>query len=470
MKNDMGIVAVDSSSEVGALLRLSWPIILSLMVQGLYNLVDSMYLARLGEKVMSAMSLCFVVQNMSTFLFTGMATGMNARLSKALGEADLSAAKRAVFNGIVVQAAITALFFVFGCFFTRSYFTLSTQEEAVIENGVAYLQPCMILGITAAAQIFFERALQGCGLSKYSLYCQMVGFGLNLLLDPILIFGWGSIPAMGVRGAAYATILGQGSAAIMALYFNIKKNSVVFSQLLHENRYTKREVGRIFYIGIAASAVGIVTSIGNYCLNRILLGFSTTANAAFGIHCKIESLMLIPRQGLNVGLITLFSYYRGKLQIHRIKKTFRCGLVCIGAWSILCTVFLLGFPKLLYAPYALSDEMLEIGIPAMRIIGLTQIPSGCMTVLCAFFQATEHSIYTIAYALIRQLIVRIPTAFLLAKLGQIALLWWCWPISEVLSDLANVVFFIFAWISLMRELNLPVMTCSTKELLHEAEL
>ena len=451
MKNsDQNLEAMLHLPDGRLLLRISVPIIASLMVQGLYSLVDSMFLARLGETALSAMGLSFVVQSLAAAFFSGIATGINALLSRALGRRDQAGARAVIVSGFLVQGLLVLLFTLFGLFGTRLYFERSATDAAVVALGVRYLGPCMALVLFSAAQVTLERTLQATGITRYVLYVQAAGTAVNLVLDPILIFGWLGCPALGVTGAALATVTGQITAAMLALYFNVRHNGPLFQRLLKEIRPDRRIMGEVCRIGVPSAMVGIASSLGNYCINRILIGFSPTSNAAFGVYTKVQAVAVLPVQGLSMGLVTLLSFFYGRRDLQRFRGTLRTGERYLGGWGLFCVILFTVFPGTLMSVFAPTEQMLRVGVPCFRMIGTTYLFSSLMTGCNAFFQTTGKPMYPLIITLSRQVLVRIPVALYLATLGVINWIWWCWPVSEVVSDAVCLALFLHAYRPFLR--------------------
>ena len=439
------------------LMQLAWPVILSQLVQGAYNIVDSIYLARLGEEALSAVSLSFVVQNLTAAFFTGIATGMNAVISRAIGAGNSRDTRNAVISGASVQLFFVICFMMFGFLGVPRYFALSSTNQAVISAGISYLRPILIFGVFACTQITAERLLQASGQTGYMLVSQIIGTIVNCILDPILIFGLVGCPRLGVAGAAYATLVGQFCAAAVALFFNLKKNSLVFGENGNRVLFSWKLAGRICKIGIPTASMGIAACIGNYYINRILIGFFDTANAAFGVYTKIQSVGLMPTQGFGAALVTMIAFYLGKRDPVRIRKSLRSGLIMIGTWNTIMTIALMVFPRVLLAPFNPTPQMIEVGVPCCRIIGLTWLVSGYMLALNSFLQATGWSIFTLLVSISRQVLVRTPVAVWLSGFGKMSLIWWSWPISEVTSDIVCLVFFVITYRKVMGQLALDTM-------------
>jgi len=438
------IIDYQTLSEKSMLFQLSWPVVVSLLIQGLYSFVDGIFLARLGAEVLSAISLSFVVQNLSASFFTGIATGMNAVISRGLGADDYYRSRSAVKSGFMIQGVFMMCFVAFGVFGVKAYFKITTSNQAVINYGMQYLTPIMLMNCAMVVQVTAERLLQASGMTRYMLYAQVAGTIVNITLDPIMIFGFGPIAPMGITGAAYATIIGQMVAACISLYFNFRKNTLIFTNL-NKGRFDWEVAKTVMRIGIPTAATGISASFGNYFINKILIGFSVNANAAFGIYAKLQSIALMPTQGLSAGLVTMYAFFYGKMDIKRINKTIKVGEIMVQVWNTFCFLLFFSIPAILMQPFSPSPEMIAVGIPCFRIIGITYLTSGLMAGLTAFFQATGHSHYTFFVSLSRTVFVRVPVAYWLASYDRVEILWWCWPISEVTSDTVCLILFIYCY-------------------------
>ncbi len=446
------ILDIQEKSERFLLLSLSWPVILSLLIQGLYSFVDSLFLARLGSEVLSAVSLAFVVQGLASSFFTGIATGMNSIISRSLGEGNYNKAKVAVKCGFILQALFAIVFMLFGIFGTEYYFVSTTDRADVIRYGIEYLKPILILILSMAMQVTSERMLQSTGLNRYMLYCQGIGTIVNIILDPIMIFGLGPFPAMGVPGAAYATVIGQIAASLASIYFNRKYNTLICSSL-RDAMLDWATMKEVITIGVPTAITGICASFGNYFINRILLFFSTEANAVFGIYAKLQSIALMPTQGLHAGLVTVYSFFYGKRDMRRINRTIWEGERLAGIWNLMCFLVFFFLHSILLLPFSPTADMLELARPCFRIIGLTYLTSGLMSSLTAFFQACGRSWYSLLVGICRTVVVRVPVAYALKTLDDINKIWWCWPISEVPSDITCIILFIICYRKLKREIT-----------------
>lgn len=446
--NKLALMA--EKSEYRMVFLLSSPVILSLLVQGLYNLVDSIFLSRLGEDVLSAVSLAFVFQSLCTSFFSGIATGINALVSRAIGADNKDRAQNYVASGVVIQILLCIVVMFIGFFGTRFYFFSSTSNVNVITNGVEYLQPLLCFSFFSCSQITFERLLQAVGMAKYMFCSQLLGTAINFILDPVLIFGLLGFPKLGVLGASIATLIGQASAAGLAVYFNVSKNKVIFESFRFKIK--KVFIKEICWIGLPTSSVGIAGAIGNYYMNIVLIDYMSTANAAFGVYTKLQEVALMPTQGFGAGLVTQLSFFYGSRNMYKIKRSLIAGTVLIEIWSLICFCCFFFIPELLMMPFSPTEQMIEIGIPCFRIIGTTYLVSGAMLALNSFFQAIGKSIFSIAISVSRQILVRIPVAAFLVQFSNIDLIWLCWPVSEVASDAVSLTFFVYAYRKLKRQI------------------
>ncbi len=452
MKQRKGIYDWQTLSDSKLLLTLSWPVFLSMLAQGLYNFVDSIYLSQLGEEVLSAVSLAYIVQDVTATVMIGIATGMNAIISRAIGAGDIDRAKSATVSGCVLQLGFAALVSITAAWTVPAYFQGSSTNETVVRLGIQYLQPCMFAASAVAMQITLERLLQSTGLSFHMMICQGCGLLVNVILDPIMIFGLCGFPVFGISGAAYATIAGQLTAALTAVVLNIRFNGILIDRIFTKKRLQWRIAGRICYEGLPVAALFLASNACNYVANRILIHFSSTANAAFGLYVKVETIALTANKAFQSGLLTALSFFYGQRNYPRIRSMLKTGFIFIVSWCTACAILFIVMPKQILAPFHPTAEMLRIGIPAMRTIGSTFLLCGYVSTMGAFYQSVGRSVVFLAITLSRQILVRIPAMLLLTKLGEAAYIWWAWPISEVLSDLLTVLIFIRLFRQLRNEM------------------
>ena len=434
-ENKMGVM------PVGKLLaNMALPMIASMLVQALYNVVDSMYVARVSESAVTALSLAFPVQNLQIGFAVGIGVGVNSLLSKSLGEKDQEAANRAAGNGMVLMFIVTAVFMLFGIFGARPYYELQSNVAETVEGGIAYTSICCIFTLGIFMEILGERLLQATGRTVYTMITQGVGAIVNIILDPVFIFGWFGIPAMGVAGAAIATVIGQWAAAFLALYFNEKHNP----EVQFGRRYARLDghtVKSILTVGVPSIVMNGIGSVMNFGMNQILQGFTETATSVFGIYFKLQSFFFMPLFGLNNATISIIAYNYGARKPERIVKTLKiacCSGLCLMVTGLL--VFQIA-PDMLLGLFNPSETFLEIGRVALRTISLSFPVAAVCIVLGASFQALGNGIYSTITSLARQMLVLLPAAYLLSLTGDVNKVWLAYPIAEVVSGLATMFFF-----------------------------
>lgn len=434
-ENKMGVM------PVGKLLaNMALPMILSMLVQALYNVVDSIYVSQISESAVTALSLAFPVQNLQIGFAVGIGVGVNSLLSKSLGQKDQEAANRAAGNGMVLMFIVTAVFMLFGIFGVEPYYRMQSDVAETVEGGIAYSRICCLFTLGIFMEILGERLLQATGRTVHTMITQSVGAIANIVLDPILIHGWLGLPAMGVAGAAWATVIGQWVAAFLALYFNEKHNP----EVQFGRRYAKLDgntVKQILTVGIPSIVMNGIGSVMNFGMNQILQGFTETATSVFGIYFKLQSFFFMPLFGINNATISIIAYNFGARKPERMVKTLK--LACGAA---LC-LMLCGFaafqliPDLLLSLFNPSDTFLEIGRAALRTISWSFPVAAVCISLGASFQALGNGIYSTITSLCRQMFVLLPVAYLLSLSGNVNLVWLAYPIAEVVSGAATAFFF-----------------------------
>lgn len=435
-ENKMGVM------PVGKLLaNMALPMIVSMLVQALYNVIDSIYVSQVSESAVTALSLAFPVQNLQIGFAVGIGVGVNSLLSKSLGERDQEAANRAAGNGMVLMFIVTAAFMLFGIFGVRPYYEMQSNVAETVEGGIAYTSICSIFTLGIFMEILGERLLQATGRTVHTMITQSMGAIVNILLDPVFIFGWFGIPAMGVAGAAVATVIGQWAAALLALYFNEKHNP----EVQFGRRYAKLEwatVRAILTVGIPSIVMNGIGSIMNFGMNQILQGFSETATSVFGIYFKIQSFFFMPLFGINNATISIIAFNYGARKPERIVKTLK--LAC-GAALCLMTTGLLVFqfaPDVLLGLFNPSEEFLTIGRTCLRTISWSFPVAAVCISLGASFQALGNGIYSTITSLCRQMFVLLPVAYLLSLTGDVGKVWMAYPIAEVVSGSMTLFFFL----------------------------
>ena len=435
-ENKMGVMPVGR-----LLVNMALPMIISMIVQALYNVVDSIYVSQISESAVTALSLAFPVQNLQIGFAVGIGVGVNSLLSKSLGQKDQEAANRAAGNGMVLMFIVTAAFMLFGMFGVRPYFEMQSDVAETVEGGIVYSRICCLFTLGVFMQILGERLLQATGRTVHTMITQSTGAIINIILDPILIHGWFGLPAMGVAGAAVATVIGQWVGALMALYFNEKHNP----EVQFGRRYAKLDgatVQQILTVGIPSIVMNGIGSVMNFSMNQILQGFTETATSVFGIYFKLQSFFFMPLFGINNATISIIAYNYGARKPERMIRTLK--LACSAALCLmLCglAVFQL-VPDLLLGMFNPSDTFLEIGRSCLRIISLSFPVAAVCISLGASFQALGNGIYSTITSICRQMLVLLPVAYLMSLSGNVNMVWLAYPIAEVVSGAVTAFFFI----------------------------
>jgi len=434
-ENKMGVM------PVGRLMaNMAIPMMASMLVQALYNIVDSIYISRISESAVTALSLAFPVQNMMIAISSGIAVGVNSLLSRSLGEKNQKMADRAAGNGITLSFIGMALFMLFGIFATKPYFELQSDVVDTVIGGTAYVRLICIFSVGSFMQILMERLLQSTGRTVYSMITQASGAIINIILDPIFIFGYLGIPAMGMAGAAVATIIGQCIAATMALIFNLKKNPDI--KLSVSNLPLVKDcLNKIIVVGVPSMVMMAIGSIMNFAMNQILQGFSETATGVFGIYYKVQSFFFLPVFGLNGATISIVAYNYGARDKGRMMKTIK---YAVGSCLI---IMLSGVLVFQFAPSAVlgifnpTDDFMSLGCTALRIISLSFPIAAVCIGLGGTFQALGNGMYSTIVSLGRQLLVLLPAAYLLSLTGDVNNVWWAFVIAEFASLAITLIYF-----------------------------
>lgn len=434
-ENKMGIMPIPK-----LLISMSLPMIASMLVQALYNIVDSMFVAQLNEGALTAVSLVFPVQNLMIAVASGTGVGINALLSRSLGEKKLDQANKIASNGVFLALVSSLVFAVIGIFCSRLFFAAQTTDAQIVEYGTQYMSIITIASIGIFLQVTYERLLQSTGKTFFNMITQGTGAIINIILDPILIFGWFGLPAMGVTGAALATVIGQFCASILAVYFHNKHNAEIIVRARGFN-IDKETIVSIYKIGVPSILMQSIGSVTTFCMNNILLMFSATAATVFGVYFKLQSFIFMPLFGLTNGMIPIVAYNYGARNKKRIYNTISISmLIAIIIMSIGLLVFQT-LPATLLGLFDASEQMLSIGIPALRIISVSFIFAGYSIISSSVFQALGNGVYSLAVSVARQLVVIIPVAFLFAKFFGLNMVWWAYPIAEIAS-VAGCTFFL----------------------------
>lgn len=435
-ENKMGVMPVNK-----LLLNMSLPMMISMLVQALYNIVDSIFVSRINESALTAVSLAFPIQTLMIALGGGTCVGVNALLSKSLGERNFEKANKTADNGVFLAVLNFVIFFLIGIFLTGPFYLSQTKDAQIYEYGKQYLTIVCCFSFGIYMQFIFERLLQSTGKTFYTMITQGVGAIINIVLDPIFIFGYLGMPRMGVAGAAIATVIGQIVAAILAIIINLKKNTEI--QLsFREFRPDSKIIGQIYQVGIPSIIMQSIGSIMTYGMNQILLAFTATAATVFGVYFKLQSFIFMPIFGLNNGMVPIVAYNYGAGQKERLMKTVKLSVVYAIALMLIGVLVFQTFPDKLLLLFEASETMLEIGVPALRIISIHFLLAGFCIVMTSLFQALGNGIYSMIISIARQLAVLLPSAYLLSLTGTVKNVWWAFPIAESVSFALSIFFFL----------------------------
>lgn len=425
-ENKMGVMPINR-----LLITMSLPMMISMLVQALYNIVDSIFVSQINEYALRAVSLAFPVQSLMIAVSVGTAVGINAFLSKTLGQKQYDKANVIATNGIFIEVVSALVFAMVGLFVSRPFFMSQTDIPQVQEYGVTYLTICCGVGIGIFLQTSFERILQSTGKTVYTMITQGTGAVVNLILDPILIFGYFGLPSMGVAGAAIATVTGQIVAAALAIIFNLKCNKEIHLSF-KGFRPNLHLIGQIYKVGAPSIVVQAIGSVMTYGMNLILAAFGA-AQTVFGVYFKLQSFIFMPVFGLNNGMVPIVAYNFGAGKRERVIKTMKSSIMFAVGIMLTGLVIMELFPKQLLGFFNATEELLVIGVPALRTICLSFCFAGYCIVAGSVFQALGNGVYSMIVSIARQLCVLLPVAYLLSLSGNVNMIWWAFPIAELMS-------------------------------------
>ena len=434
-ENKMGTMPVEK-----LLMNMSLPIIISMIVQAMYNIVDSIFVAQINENALTAVSLAFPIQCLMIAVATGTGVGINALLSRSLGEQNIDTANKTAVNGIFIVAVIYIFFVIFGLFFCNLFFKTQSTDIQIIQYGNQYLSICCVMAIGLFMQVTFERLLQATGRTFYTMITQGTGAIVNIILDPILIFGLLGAPKLGIAGAAIATIIGQLVSAILAIYFNFTKNHEI--QISFKNfRPDFHIIKTIYQVGIPSIIMQSIGSVMTYGMNKILMGFSGTAVSVFGVYFKLQSFIFMPLFGLNNGFIPIVAYNYGARNKKRITDVSKIAIaIAVSIMLFGLAIFQL-FPDKLLLLFNASDDMIQIGKIALRTISLSFIFAGFCIIVGSVFQALGNGMYSLIISFARQIIIILPAAYVLSKTVGLNGVWFAIPLAEIGSVALTILFF-----------------------------
>ena len=432
-ENKMGTMPVNK-----LLISMSLPMIISMLVQAMYNIVDSVFVAQISENALTAVSLAFPLQNLMIAFAGGTAVGVNALLSRSLGEKNQDHVNQTAVNSVFIFLVTAVIFMIAGLTLSNLFFNVQTTNTEIVNAGTQYSMIVVGCSIGLFCQFLFERLLQATGRTLFTMVTQGLGAIINIILDPIFIFGLCGFPKMGVAGAALATITGQIIACLLALFFNLKFNHDIHFKF-KRFRPNAHIVKQIYSVGIPSIIMQSIGSVMTFGMNTILITFSTTATAVFGVYFKLQSFVFMPVFGLNNGMIPIIAYNLGAKQKKRMFDTIKLAMIYATGMMIIGVIFFETIPQTLLGFFNASEAMIKIGTPALRIIAIHFIFAGFSIVCSATIQAVGKGTYSLLTSLIRQLLVLLPCAYVLSLTGNLDLIWLCFPIAEIFSAVTSFI-------------------------------
>lgn len=446
-ENKMGTMPVNK-----LLVSMSLPMIASMLVQALYNVVDSVFVAQISENALTAVSLAFPIQSLMIAVSSGTCVGINALLSRSLGEKRQKEANLSAVNGVFLAFVSYLVFALMGIFGSHLFFASQTENREIVEFGTQYLTICLIFSFGIFMEMTFERIMQSTGRTIYSMVTQGTGAIINIILDPIMIFGLFGFPRLGIRGAAIATVTGQIIAMILAVWFNHKKNRDV--QLSFKGfKPDGRIIAKIYEVGVPSIVMQSIVSIMTFGMNKILIMFSETAVSVLGIYFKLQSFIFMPIFGLNNGVIPIVAYNYVAGHKKRIMDTIKLStFIAVGIMLIGLIIFQV-FPEGLLKLFNASDHMLEVGVPALRIISTSFLFAGYCIILGSVFQALGNGVYSLIVSVARQLLCILPLAYVFARVAGLHAVWYSFPLAELISVTLTTILFRRIYVKKLKNLK-----------------
>ena len=413
-------------------------------MQALYNVVDSIFVSQISENALTAVSLAFPVQNFMIAVGVGTGVGINALLSRSLGEKKFEQANKVANNGVFLAVLSYIAFLILGIIFSRRFFQWQTDIKDIVDGGYSYLIIVTTCSFGMYGQIVFEKLMQSTGKTIFSMTTQLTGAIVNIVLDPILIFGLFGFPKLGISGAAIATVIGQICGMSLGIYLNTTKNKEIKVEVKNF-RPSLRTIKEIYAVGIPSIIMASIGSVMTFGLNKILLVFSSTATAVFGVYFKLQSFIFMPVFGINNGMVPIIAYNYGARNKDRLMKTVKISIMYGISIMLIGLVIFQVFPKELLSLFNASDKMISIGVPALRTISISFLFAGYCIVVSSMFQALGNGVMSMIVSLVRQLIVLLPVAYLLSKSGDLNMVWWAYPIAEIASVCLSVIGFKYVY-------------------------
>ncbi len=446
-ENKMGVMPVNR-----LLISMSLPIMLSMLVQALYNVVDSVFVSYISEDALAAVGLAFPAQNLMISVAVGTGVGINALLSKSLGERNYENANHAAVNGIFLAFCSWAAFALLGGFFSRTFMEMQTSVESIVEYGEIYLSIVSVVSVGMMFQICFERLLQSTGKTIFTMISQAVGAIINIIMDPVLIFGLGPFPEMGIAGAAWATVLGQIVGALLGLYCNLRMNPEI-SISFRGFRPNGAIIRKIYAVGVPSIIMSSIGSVMTFGMNKILGAFNSTAVAVFSAYFKLNSFVFMPVFGLNNGIVPIIAYNYGARKPERIERAVRLGMVyAVAIMAVGVALFWL-VPDRLLGIFNASDYMLELGVPALRIISLSFLFAAFGIVTSSVCQALGKGVLSLLVSVLRQLVLILPAAWVLGQAAGLSAVWFAFPFAEIFAFLLSMTFLAHIFRTIIRPMS-----------------
>lgn len=435
-ENKMGVMPVNK-----LLLNMSLPMMVSMLVQALYNIVDSIFVAKVSENALTAVSLAFPLQTLMIALGTGTGVGVNALLAKQLGEKNHKGVSKTAMNGIFLTILSYLIFLIIGCVAIRPFYAsqVKNADMEIMTLGIEYLSIVCVCSFGLYAQLIGEKLLQATGKTIYTMISQGIGAIINIILDPILIFGMFGLPKMGVAGAAIATVIGQIVGGIISVYFNVTKNHEIKFEI-KGFRPDIETIGNIYKVGLPSIIMQSIGSIMTYGMNQILIAFSSTATAVFGVYFKLQSFFFMPLFGLNNGMVPIIAFNFGAGKRSRMLKTLKLSYLYAFVLLFLAFIVFETMPATLLGLFEASEDMVLMGVPALRIIGVHFLIAWFCIISGSLFQALGNGVYSLIVSVARQLFVLLPAAYILSKIGGLSAVWWSFPIAELASLTFSAIF------------------------------
>ena len=446
-ENKMGVMPVNR-----LLITMSLPMMVSMLVQALYNVVDSVFVSYISEDALAAVGLAFPAQNLMISVAVGTGVGINALLSKSLGEKNQEVADRTAVNGIFLAFCSWLAFAVLGGLFSRTFMELQTPMASIVDYGTTYLSIVSVVSMGMMFQICFERLLQSTGKTIYTMISQATGAIVNIILDPLLIFGVGPFPELGIAGAAWATVLGQIVGALLGLYCNLRRNPEV-SISFRSFRPSGVIIRKIYAVGVPSIIMSSIGSVMTFGMNKILGAFNSTAVAVFSAYFKLESFIFMPVFGLNNGIVPIIAYNYGARKPERISRTVQLGVLYAVAIMAVGVALFWIVPRQLLGIFNASAQMLEIGVPSLRVISLSFLFAAFGIVTSSVCQALGKGVLSLMVSVLRQLVLILPSAWLLGRFFGLSAVWLAFPFAEIFSFLLSAIFMTYLFRTIIRPMG-----------------